>query len=253
VEKTLPRAAGEPSAPVETLLYDDAGRRLVATDAAGRTTETRFDLEGRPVEAIDAEGATHLFEYDPEGNKTLETSWFNAETPRFDTTFEYDAAGRLVRRVEPLGRIVEYAYDGAGHLVSETLRDAAGGVFAPRVTAHAYDALDRRVRSRRLWEGGEQAVAVRYDGAGNKVLEVDPLGRETVYEYDALSRLVEKTEPEWREGQPRVTRYAYDGDGNLLSETLLDEPANRVRSFVYDALSRVIRATDAEGAVTHHE
>ena len=254
VEKTLPRAAGEPSAPAETLLYDDAGRRLVATDAAGRLTETRFDLEGRPVEVIDAEGASRLFEYDPEGNKTLETSWFDAGTPRFDTTFEYDAAGRLVRRVEPLGRTSEYAYDGAGNLVSETLSDAAvGTTFAPRVTEHVYDALDRRIRTRRLWEGGERTMAARYDGAGNKVLDVDPLGRETAYAFDALNRLVEKVEPEWREGEPRVTRYAYDGDGNLLSETLFDEPANRVRSFAYDGLSRLIRATDAEGAVSHSE
>jgi YD repeat-containing protein len=79
-------------------------------------------------------------------------------------------------------------------------------------------------------------MAMRYDGAGNRVLDIDPLGRETEYVYDALSRLIEKAEPEWRPVAPRVTRSTYDGDGNLLTETLLDEalagePADRVRSF----------------------
>jgi RHS repeat-associated protein len=258
VQRTLPKAAGEPEPPVETLLYDDAGLRLVATDAAGRTTETRFDLEGRPVEVIDAEGATRLFEYDPEGNKTLETSWFDAATPRFDTTFEYDDAGRLVRRDEPLGRTLEYGYDGAGNVLTETLTDTVGAGFEPRVTEHAYDALDRRIRTRRLLTGGEQSMAVRYDGNGNAVLEVDPLGRETAFVYDPLNRLVEKIEPEWRQGKPRTTRYVYDGDGNLLTETLLDETlggesADRVKSFAYDELSRLVEATDAVGAATLFE
>ena len=252
IAKTLPKTAAETAAPVETVLFDDAERRRVATDAAGRTTETLFDLEGRPVEVHDPEGGTKVFAYDAEGNKTVESAWFDAATSRVDTTFDYDAAGRLIRRTEPLGRVTDYAYDGAGNLVSETLSDAGGG-FAPRVTEHDYDSLDRRIRTRRIFAGGTQTRSVRYDGVGNKVEEVEPLGRVTTYNHDPLNRLTEQVEPEWKPGSPRVTRIAYDPVGNVLSKTLVNEPAEQVRSFVYDALSRVVQATDAEGAKTLSE
>ena len=128
IRRVLPEVVGEGTV-AEQILYDDAHLRRTEIDAEGRSTVTDFDLEGRVVEITNAAGGTKVFDYDVEGNKIVESSWFDSETPRHDTTFEYDDAGRLERRLEPLGRVTDYAYDGVGNVWSETLVDSGDGSY----------------------------------------------------------------------------------------------------------------------------
>lgn len=253
VRKVLPRAAGESADPVETNVYDDDARTVTVTDAAGRATVSVSNREGRPVRIENAAGGVKVYEYDLAGNKTLESSFADGAAPRQDVTFEYSDAGRLVRRTEPLGRISEYEYDGEGNVVRETLRDgSSGSVFAPRVTEYAYDTLNRRTLTRRLFEGGEQVVRATYDGQ-NKIQDQDPLGHVIRYRYDALNRLIETIEPEWKQGKPRTRQTLYDGNGNSLEQRVLNEPANQVRRMDYDAINRLVKLTDSVGAVRSFE
>ncbi len=253
VRRVLPQVDGEPAPPEETLEYRDADRQLVATDAAGRVTTTDFDLEGRTVRIENPESAVKELEYDPAGNKTLESSWFDASTPRFDTTYTYDAAGRLSRTDEPLGKTTEVAYDEVGNVTRQTLTDRAAPGFAPRETLYAYDALNRRIRTERQLESTSAVTRVRYDGVGNAVLSVDPLGRETRTTYDPLHRVTRIEEPEWQEGEPKVTRFAYDPSGNRTEQVRENVPQDQVRRSEYDALNRLVSQTDAEGAETVFE
>ncbi len=96
---------------------------------------------------------------------------------------------------------------------------------------------------------------MRWDGEGRKVEEVDPLGRVVTMRYDQLGRLIETTEPAWRPGAARTTQRRYDGNGNLLATTLLNETAgnvaaNQVREQTFDPLNRLATSRDAENAVT---
>jgi RHS repeat-associated protein len=256
-----------PDGDTETYVYDDLANVRTETDAAGRSTVTEYDLEGRVTRITNAAGGVMVLDYDEEGRKTLESTWFDGETPRFDVIFEYDPAGRLVQRTEPLGRITTYDYDPAGNLTRETL---SGGDLEPRVTETDYDDLHRVTEIRRLVEGGPAIVRMEYDGEGNKTLEVDPLGRQTTFEYDELDRLVRMTEPEGK-----VTVSSYDGNGNLVEtrqvndtgsgdqiRELIYDPSNRlasqidaaggVRTFEYDAVGNLETEVDARGNVTRH-
>ncbi|HEV3457046.1 MAG TPA: hypothetical protein VHG32_10835 [Thermoanaerobaculia bacterium] len=100
--RTLPQVGAQPA--VETTAYDDANDQVTATEAEGRATVTTYDRQHRPVEVLNAARGTKVYQYDLVGNKTLESDWSDLASPRHDTTFVYDDAGRLRERDEPLGR-----------------------------------------------------------------------------------------------------------------------------------------------------
>ncbi|MCP3905316.1 MAG: RHS repeat protein, partial [Planctomycetes bacterium] len=240
-------ARRHPDEGVETIDYFDGLRLRVETDALGRVTRTTSDREGRVVLIENPAGGQKVFEYDAEGNKTLESRWFDADTPRDDILLEYDAAGRLVARREA-GRVTRFAYDAAGNVVSERLESAVEGAgFAPRVTDRSYDELGRPIEVRRLLGEAEWVVThVQYDGEGNTVLEEDALGRQTLHVHDELGRRISTVEPGLLE-----SRRFYDGNGNVVRSELHDladpEAAVRVRQSVYDATDRLVSEVDAEG------
>ena len=241
-----PTAVHRPLGATETTTYDDGANRTIRVDAEGRVRVEERDLEDRVVRDVDPEGAERLFGYDLAGNKTLETLWFDQATPRHDVTFGYDAAGRLERRVEPLGRETAYEHDAVGNVIRETLSDSTDPGFEARVTVSDYDALDRRIRLTRFLGAQPVTIETLYDGESDVLRETDPLGRVTAHAYDALHRRTETAEPEGK-----LTRFAYDRAGNLVSEVRANDPEDRVRTFVYDGLDRVVRRRDATGGEHH--
>ena len=242
-----------PDGEEQRMLYLDAASERQAIDAEGRTTATRYDLQGRPIEIVDAEGGRKVFAYGPAGHKTLESSWFDDETTRDDVTFEVDGVGRVVRRAEPLGRTTLYAYDPAGNLVREELQGESAPGFAPRVTETRYDELHRPIEVRRQLDASTWVVSSsEYDGEGRSVARVDAEGRRDELRYDAQGRLLEVVESV-DSGASRTTQRAYDPAGNLVRETVLDAPADRVRTWEIDALGRIVVATDPEGGEASFE
>lgn len=226
-----------PGDEIEVTVYDDAASQIHSSDAEGRTTTITKDLEGRTVRIDNAAGGTKLFDHDLAGNKVLESLWHDTQTPRHDITFTYDDAGRLVSRIEPLGRITSYGYDAAGNVLSETL---TGPGMAPRVAEWDYDALNRQIRMRQILDTGPVEMRVKFDGEDNKILELDALGRQTEWTYDGLNRLIQQTEP-----LGKITQLLYDGNGNLVEERKLNSTRDQIRTFAYDANNRAIKHTDA--------
>ena len=252
IERVLPSVSGGEDA-VQRVAYDDGAGMQTAVDAEGRSTVSSFDREGRLVRAVDAAGAVKVLDHDAAGNKTLESSWHDASTPRTDTSFQYDPAGRLVVRDEPLGRRTRYDYDPAGNLVRESLSDTGDPGFPPRVTEHDYDEINRRVRSRRVGDGFIATEERKLDGEGREVLFRDALGRETAQRHDALGRVIERQEPEWRPGRRKRTLFFYDGNGNLIRERRINEPKDQQREWEYDEVDRMVLSRDAAGATRLHQ
>ncbi len=234
----------------ETYVYDDAANTRTEIDAEDRPTLTEYDLEGRVSKITNAAGGMMELLWDAENHKTLESTWYDDDTPRFDVIFEYDPAGRLFRRTEPLGRITTYEHDPAGNLIRETLSGDGSGDFVPRVTETDYDDLNRAIESRRLIDGGPAISRADYDGEGNKILEVDPLDRETTFEYDQINRLVRMTEPEGK-----VTVSFDDGNSNLVKTRLINDTGSgdQIRRLAYDSSNRLKTQTDASGGVRTFE
>ncbi len=243
----------DPLANKRRLEYDDNGNlrtersfdgpeRLLAESAFD------YDLLNRRLESRemlwddDSESAQPLrtkVAYDPMSNPT------RVEDPLGRlTTYEYDAAERLVEVEDPSGNRRELDLDKVGNVRKTTTfeKDSEGQVFEV-IYRLTYDALNRPSKSLSsicelvAGEGEpseleEQCNTVKtfYDARDQLVRIVDEEGWPTVYAYDGLDRLTREERPEGI----RVD-YTYDRNSRL---TQLEDVRGNVTEYRYDAAHR---------------
>ncbi|MCS3806987.1 DUF4214 domain-containing protein, partial [Chromobacterium alkanivorans] len=281
------RGDGNKLAAATRYQLDAQGKRVVETDANGRTTRRDYDLLGRLIRETDALGGVTATEYDAFGNAVKITD------PRGYSGYNYyDALGRQTLHVDPEGYATGTEYDALGNttritryatrvdtaalkpgvaptLIVDAQRDA--------VTRIEHDALGHQTVLTDA-EGGVEKMA--YDAFGNKTVYTNQLGGGYHYIYDAQGRVLKETSPlgivkrfEYdgfgnrtlqveAEGKPeqRTTRYQYDGNNRLTRQTgdavpiyTLDGGEATVspsQSWRYDAAGRQIEFTDANGKIT---
>lgn len=137
-------------------VYDQLGQLETIADAEANPTDFSYDAAGNVDTTTDAYGRITDHDYDPLGR--LRRTLQDVADIGADTSFGYDAQGRLVRVTDPKGLDTVYSYNAFGDLVQLTSPDTG-------VTTHAYDS------------------------AGNRIASTDADGRRTIYAYDALNRL----------------------------------------------------------------
>jgi len=174
------------------------------------------------------------------------------------TLTHYDNAGRVDHSTDPLGRITDYGYDGAGRrtLVNRTRDD---GVVES--TYSEYDEDGNLKKTYLDYSYGQTHI----DHAAEVDYNYDDLNRltETVYPnvanvhdtsnpnkkityYDALGRNYKEVDQ-----AGIITGFAYDGLGRLVMVTnAYGLPDQTITGYAYDELSNLIRQTNAEGQVT---
>ncbi len=249
VEQRLEMRAGEGPDLVRTFAYNALGWMTSSTDAKGAASTKSYDALGRVVSSTDLNGAAAWMEYGPKSGGTLFES--SASKPMratdargYQTEYEYDAMVRPTRQRAQYGggtATSEFLYDKAGNLLQET--DPLG-----RSTAHAYDALNRRISS--LFADGKSRSTV-YSAAGPTMSQTDELGRTTDFEYDAAGRQTKATGPAGSAGRP-VTQKEHDGAGNVSAT--IDAMGARWE-FAFDARNRKTGATGPAvlGGTPHQE
>ncbi|WP_175712857.1 DUF6531 domain-containing protein [Burkholderia ambifaria] len=206
--------------------YDTAGRVVETGTQQGYHTG-RFLYEAGRTRVIDVDGEW-TYDYDDEGLVTAETD------PLGHCTRSEWELGRLMARIDPIGRRTDYRYDERGQLISVT-------------------------------ENSGRAIDFEYDDAQFLTLARLPTGGRIRLEYDHLHRLIARTEPDGVK-----TTYRYGTHGELLRvvqgdrETRLDYDAElrltgielptgaRFRRKV-DVLGRKLEETSPDGHVTHFD
>lgn len=262
------------------------------TDPAGKVTYYYYDQldrinsQVRKVGDLDDNGgdgddAITAYEYDNMGNRTRVTVE-NDPHPDMVTTYDYDAADRLVEQVLGPGGsnlVTIYAYDGAGNTIERTtpegnvivsIYDKAGRLISQsdsigEVASHthdengntltetdglghtwsyAYDNADRQIAAYDpLLESPVDKYALyEYDENGSLIRQMDNEGLVTEYTYDALDRRIETTQDPC--GLEITITQAYDGLGNLVQIT--DDNGNAT-AYDYDAANRKVREVYADG------
>jgi RHS repeat-associated protein len=187
----------------DSFKYDANGNTMSVTTSgtAGGTREYTYNeatpkcggFEGQRCTAKDGNGKVTSFTYDTEGNL-----WkVKPPAPLGETTYTYDALGRVetvkdgrgittvygydsrdrVREVSSTNFTVTYTYDGDGNVTTRT--DASG------TTTWEYDDLNREKR-RTLQNGAQTALA--YTPGGDVDYYTDPTGT-TDYTWDTAGRL----------------------------------------------------------------
>ena len=236
--------------PLSQFGYDRAGNLVLSIDPRGIAQQTTYDARNRAVRIATFDGA------DPLTDPLVRS-----------VATRYDRIGQAVAAFDPLGRITQFAYDAVGRVVStvdalgsrsQQQFDARGNLVAAidplgRTTRLEYDALDRltrRVLPDPTGNPNETAASpvwrFAYDAVGNLISQVDPRGATTSFVYDALNRLVERTQPATSQHAAPVTQYRYDAAGNLTREELLN--LARVTTHTYDVLGRRLTTTGPPAA-----
>lgn len=223
VQRTITRdALGRPTATTEndlvlgrsyttTIEYDGAGNKVKVTDRRGVATRTVFDHGDRPVEA-----------------------WVSLPSASTFTSGGGDATGFEAER-----RISRSGFDLAGNRIWE--EDLHG-----HRTDFTLDTLYRVVRVTQPETNDELGNPVRhqvvraYDRVGNKLLERDGNGHETVFGYDQANREVRVVD-----ALQRVVTREYDGTGALRAErTVAGGVEQLARTLSYDGLGRPLDTTE---------
>ena len=194
-------------------------------------------------------------------------------------TKRYDALGRLVEQIDPMGHGERWDHDPSGNVIAaENHHREPDGTVSTIRKEYVYDARNRRIREFDP-DGGavgvelddrdllvrstnqlDQVTEKGYDAFGNQVSErIDPGGLDIVrrWDYDAESRLVRFVDP-----LGQASTYGYDSVGRaettnypngLVVQTIwntYDQVAREERGsgaafdYTYDAANRVVRVDD---------
>lgn len=263
-----------------TVTYQDN-----TNDVVIRTQENTYNSEDLVVGVVQNRGTTvqrdTVIAYNDIGLKTSEViSWTPAESKGLGFTsinksWEYDAEGRLIKSIDPVGLFKEYQYFQNTDLVS-TSRDERG-----LETVYLYDRWKRKIsetdpagiiktsehikcQSSCLQNGVFQKVTTE-SGKSDIVQTVDSLGRVVQVKYKGKHNqdIVEdtsygtnleistKSDPYFVGDEKITTEYFYD---DLKRRTLVKRTDEYLKSFTYNGL--VTQEVDPRGngktIVTNH-
>ncbi|MEM8734278.1 MAG: RHS repeat-associated core domain-containing protein [Planctomycetota bacterium] len=241
-----------------------AERRESTYDAAGRLVETIFG-DGTPGGSLIARWyySGSLLDYqvlvDPESLNASGELLESPETPVAErksriTDFEYDAAGRLIRRTDATGAVTEFRYDAAGNQI--LLMDPVGNI-----TTWLYDPLGRIQETRDPFfnaglsindalaalqqpsgadcetAAGAQHVSLAcFDQEGHQVTSIDRNGRRTEFAFDGVGRPIAEVWFDASSEPIRTISFGYDIAGRLLNAS--DEDSQY--SFAYDSRGNLL-------------
>ena len=201
----------------ETQEGGQAVQTLASTDMAGRTTiaESRF-VDLTPNNSI-ADGKFYL------------TKLKSPTASQFDTTYQYNAEGRVSQYQGSLGT-TNYAWSLNGSLLISTSSDSVG-----QIRTTVTETTARVVKS-----------------------DTDALGRSWTFNHDSKGRVIAATSPAGQNYQ-----YLYDSRGNLTTATLTPSGGGTpitLQSLVYPSsctnpvtCNKPTASTDPRGNTTNFE
>jgi RHS repeat-associated protein len=276
--------SGTPYATTEAFTYDTEGDMLSSTNGDGYATTYKYESGNR------------ILMEDPEGHKTKWT--YNAEhevltetTPDGETTtthrnsdgdpetverpapgsttqttkYTYYSDGEEKTMENPLGKVWEYEYNGAGDRTLE--KDPEGD---KRTWTYNEDSQEKTMVSplghvtgtkeanfttttiystRGLPETVETPLkhitTYTYNGDDKIETETDPEGDKTTYTYDADNERIKIKEP-----NGSITETGYDGAGQITSQTDGNKHTTRYERNVLEQITEII---DPQGRKTLKE
>lgn len=232
--------------------HDASGNVVRVVDPNGNSTWIYHDKAGRKVMQVDAEGYVVGWGYDAMGNVTAERKYagrLSASTRAGLSAASDTAALRSELIASPdvsKDRITTYAYDRMGRQVRQGVQNVA----------HASVNATTGVLTEAT---GEAVTRATYNGLGGVLTATDANGGVVTSTYDLLGRETRKEQPGFTDhaGNTDVhqaTETAYNGLGQVVSRTdkALAAADDRVTRYAYNANGWMTTETDPLGNVTRH-
>jgi len=163
-------------------------------------------------------------------------------------------AGLLQSVTDPLGNKTTYTYDAGGRRLSlvDPLGNASGASPTDHTWSFVYDNEDRLTQASAPAPspgGATLATAAQFDAVGNRLSVTDANGQITRYQYDVRDSLSEvdqsATQADPNGDAKIVTSYQYDNLGNLarVDRAAGNSTYESVADYAYDGLNRVRKET----------
>lgn len=265
-----------PGGQVIQVQSDALGRVTGFTRPGGDHWALAYDGAGNLTTVTLPDGRTHRFTYD--GSHQLLTGT-DATGTRYLTN-EYDAAGRIVKQWDAVGKLRTLDYSKPGRT---TYTDTKG-----RVSVYFFDAGHRITKVQHpdgttatfAFDGqnnvttstdeNDHATRYMYDGAGDILTETSPTGAVTRYTYTPTGRVATKTDAGGPRGAARTWAYDYDPAGRLVTTHQPDgttianrydstgalaatvQPSGATTTYQHDAAGNITAVTDPPGSVTRY-
>jgi len=224
--------------------------RLIARRTRdGHRVELSYDARGRLEKLRDSRGRTVLFDHDSRGRLTSiklptahDRGWITHRT------FEYDAAGDLVKVTDSQRHAWRFEY--VSHLlVQET--DRAGVSFFFQYDGHGPSAKCVRTWGQSAPDesgnvtNGLYDHVIHYDSRNKRTIVENSLGEPTVYEMDEAGQVVAVMD-----AMGGKTRYGYDDHGHCTIEI---DPLGHTTTRVFDARGDLVVHVAPDGATSRLE
>ncbi|WP_410809440.1 LamG-like jellyroll fold domain-containing protein [Micromonospora sp. 067-2] len=175
-------------------------------------------------------------------------------TNKITTTYTVDNLGQTVAERDPRGNTTTYEYDAAGNLVKvvapSVSTEAFGGsgpMPAVPVSRVGYNTFGEQVETQ---DPLTNVIKTQVDALGRPVRTILPdytppggtpiVGASTTTAYDKLDQVVSTTDP-----MDRTTTFGYDGMGN---RTRVTDPAGKSSTAAYDKVGNLLETVDPTGA-----
>jgi RHS repeat-associated protein len=237
-------------------------------DIAGRDRIFTYDELGRLQTATDLGNEIYTYSYGQNGIDLIQSplSITTSGEVRETLAYGYDDLGNLNRvtygdgssklmsylptdnhlgtMTLPSGETIEYEYDEAGRVQSETTKTVDGTIAS--TVSYSY-------------ENGNIATVTditgtttySYDSLTGSLSGIEyPNGSSIAYTYDLLGRVKTVAEKTSATGTEYVTQYGYDAFGNL--ETVQD-PSGQITRMKYDVMNRLQERQLPNGVTTVYE
>lgn len=251
-----------------TMEYDAIQRLTKTTTPAGDTTllygansgGSAFDSSAfKPTSSTDPRGYTTTVIYDSLYRPTNRSIAYGSEQYA-NSTLAYDKVGNLISETDPLSKTTTTNYDTLNRPINVTLADGsivrtyytASGLKwkasdeLSRNTEIEYDAAARPIKTLSPILSGTTRATTQsvFDGAGNIVAVINPLGKQTDFTFDSRNRKKTETGPEVFDAQSGnslrpVTLWDYDNVGKVIGVT---DPNGYTTNTEYDDANRPVRA-----------
>ena len=194
--------------------YDAWGHLVKTTDSTGYDSGiTTYDLNGNALTVTDANGnvTTNTYDY---LNRILiaNTVHSNDSSKNVNKSYEYDEMGR-VQCININNEQTLYLYDDLGRKITEESSTGFKGYY---------------------YEGISQNVSSYFIGRNHQIVYEN-----IFYTYDDEMRVVQV-----KEGGNLTASYAYDENGNKISETLAN---GVVSTYSYNACNKVTKLVTKSG------
>jgi len=249
--------------------YDQAGDKTSETDPDGNTTTYAYTDSAHPgmvTSETDQAGTTTSFTYNAAGEITSKIVSFSGDSYTSSTLYAYDAYGRQICQVTPDAAAAGITCPASGPGATVTTYDAAGRIIRTvnplgGTSLTAYDQTGRpfcTVAPAQIAAGitcpasssvsDPGATITVYDGAGQATQVTNPLGGVQTTSYDAAGN-VQQTVSVSGTSPSVTTDYGYDADNQQTSVEVDPGGAQQATTFQrYDPDGHVYCSVSADNS-----